>query len=90
MLLICDSPLPREALTTQPGSPRPYPFLTAVWALLRLVQLMSKDEGNKANGLTSPPNDANNELRQDLKSLGRLTPRCQLEVMGPKPIFLIP
>ena len=40
------------------GAYVPYSFRTMSRVLLRPLQLKYKDEGDKANGLTSPPNDA--------------------------------
>ena len=69
ILLVRDSPLLHEILTTPTGSLRPHSFLTAVWALLRLRAIDKEGWRKQSQCLTSSPNDAINELRQDLKSL---------------------
>ena len=63
-----NSPLPSSEIDHTTGVYIPYSFRTAGWLLLRHFQLIRKDDEDKANSLTLPPNATTSELTEDLKS----------------------
>ena len=81
-----NSSLPPREIYNTTGVYVPYSFRTAVWVNYVPFQLIRKDEEDKANDLTSLPNDANisNEIRSliTVSMNSPVHPGCWVEPMA--------